>query len=77
VRFSGTQRNTLVLHNARIDADYTEPRGGFRPVKITYRWDENGQPKEDIHIARQPGESYTITCTSRPVMKSLVVELAP
>jgi hypothetical protein len=77
VRFAGTQRNTLMLQNARIDADYTEPRGGFRPVKITYQWEENGQPKEDIHIARQPGESYVITCVARPTMKSIAVELAP
>jgi hypothetical protein len=77
VRFAGTQRNTLVLQNARIDADYSEPHGGFRPVKITYRWEENGQPKEDIHIAHQPGESYPITCAARPMMKAIVVELAP
>jgi hypothetical protein len=77
VRFAGTQRNTLILQNARIDADYSEPRGGFRPVKIMYRWEESGQPKEDIHIARQPGESYTITCAARPTMKAIVLELAP
>jgi hypothetical protein len=77
VRFAGTQRNTLVLQNARIDADYSEPRGGFRPVKITYRWEENGQPKEDVHVARQPGESYMITCAARPTMKAIALELAP
>lgn len=75
VRFAGTQRNTLVLQNARIDADYREPEGGFRPVKITYAWEENGQPKQDIHIART-FEPYSITCASKPVMKSLTVELA-
>jgi hypothetical protein len=31
VRFAGTQRNTLMLQNARIDADYKEPNGGFPP----------------------------------------------
>ncbi len=76
VRFSGAQRNTLMLQNARIDADYHEPQGGFRPVKITYTWEENGQPKQDIHIAKQPGETYTIACTAKPTMKSIVLELA-
>jgi len=76
VRFSGTQRNTLVLQNSRIDADFHEPQGGYRPVKITYAWEENGQPKQDIHVAKQPGESYKIVCASKPVMKSIVLELA-
>jgi hypothetical protein len=76
VRFVGTQRNTLMFNNLRIDADYREPHGGFRPVKVTYAWEENGQPKQDIHISRQPGETYTITCAARPTMRSLVMELA-
>jgi hypothetical protein len=77
VRFSGTQRNTLLLQNARIDADYTEPRGGFRPVKVTYQWEENGQPKQNVHVVRQPAEAYAITCAEKPVMKSIILELAP
>jgi hypothetical protein len=76
VRFSGTQRNTLLLQNARIDADYREPQGGFRPVKISYAWEENGQAKQDVHIARQAGETYTIACGAKPMMKSITVELA-
>jgi hypothetical protein len=66
-----------MLQNTRIDADYTEPNGGFRPVKITYQWEEGGQPKQDVHIARQPGETYTITCAAKPTMKSIALELAP
>jgi hypothetical protein len=76
IRFAGTQRNTLVLQNTRIDADYREPHGGFRPVKVSYTWEENGKAKQDIHVARQPGETYTIACAAKPTMKSLVVELA-
>ena len=76
VRWSGTQRNTTCLFNLRIDADYREPHGRFAPVKITYTWVENGQVKRDVHIARTPNEVYTIECKSRPVMKSIILELA-
>jgi len=76
VRFHAVGRNTLALCNARIDADYKEPAGGFRPVQVTYVWEEGGLEKKDVHVAKTPAESYTITCESTPVMKSLVVELA-
>jgi hypothetical protein len=76
VRFAGTQRNTTCLFDYRIDADYKEPYGGFRPVKVVYRWEENGQAKEDEHVARKPQETYTITCAVKPRMKSITVELA-
>ena len=76
VRFKGTQRNTLVLQNLRIDADYTEPHGGFAPVKVTYTWEESGQPRQDVRVVKQPHESYTINCAAKPTMKSIVLELA-
>ena len=74
VRFAGTQRNTTMLYNLRIDADYREPAGGFRPVKVTYAWEENGKPKQDVHVVRKPDETYLITCAAKPLMKSIVVE---
>jgi hypothetical protein len=76
VRWSGTQRNTTCLLNLRIDADYQEPRGGFRPVQITYVWEENGVEKRDAHVFRSHQETYRIHCAARPVMKSLIAELA-
>ena len=76
VRYRGEGRNTLVMTNARIDADYKEPAGGFRPVRVTYTWEEGGLEKKDVHVAGSPEETYTITCESAPVMKSLVLELA-
>lgn len=76
VRFSGTQRNTAMISNFRIDADYLQPNGGFRPVKITYNWEEDGKAKQDVHVAKSKDEKYTITCASKPVMKSIVLELA-
>ena len=60
----------------RIDADYEEPHGGFRPVKVTYTWEEDGRPMRDVHVASKPDESYRILCTARPVMKSITLELA-
>ena len=77
VRFSGVERNTTCLFTVRIDADYKEPNGGFRPVKVTYVWDEGGTEKKDVHVAQKPDETYTINCAAKPTMKSLVVELAP
>jgi len=76
VRYRGTGRNTLAVTNARIDADYKEPAGGFRPVQVTYVWEEGGLEKKDVHVARGPAETYTIACDSTPLMKSLIVELA-
>lgn len=77
VRYVGTQADTAVILNFRIDADYVEPQGGFRPVKVTYVWDENGIEKRDAHLATQPTETYTLQCTEKPVMKRIVLELAP
>jgi hypothetical protein len=76
VRYAATQRSTAMIFDLRIDADYTEPHGGFKPVKVTYTWDEAGQPKSDVHVAKAAEESYTIKCGAKPQMKSLVVELA-
>ncbi len=76
VRWVGRQRNTTCLFFARIDADYRQPRGGFRPVKITYVWDEAGGEHRDTHVARAPRETYRIHCGARLRMKSLILELA-
>ena len=76
VRFSGQNFGGGTLINAfRIDADYQEPHGGFLPVKITYTWEENGQPKQDVHIAKSADEKYVIKCATKPTMKSIVLEL--
>ena len=56
--------------------DYAEPAAGFRPVKVTYAWEEGGAAKTDAHVARTPTETYKIRCGKAPLMKSLVVELA-
>lgn len=77
LRWSGKQRNTTCLFSLRIDADYQQPHGGFRPVKVTYRWEEGGVAKQDVHIATSPRETYKIVCQGPPVMKSLTLELAP
>lgn len=65
-----------IIFNLRIDADYVEPHGGFRPVRVTYRWSEGGADKEDVHIAESPDETYQIECAGEPRMKSIVLELA-
>lgn len=77
VRFSGTRRNTAMLFNVRIDADYREPHGGFRPVKVTYVYEEAGVTKRNVHVARKRSETWTIRCARKPIMKSLTLEPAP
>jgi hypothetical protein len=78
VRFSGeTAGNAALIFGFRIDADYSEPHGGFRPVQVTYDWSEGGTPKRDVHVATKPGESWSIRCGSKPVMGSIALELAP
>ncbi len=77
VRYRGIGVNTVALCNARIDADYAEPHGGFSPVQVTYVWEEGGLEKRDLHVARSPKEAWTINVESTPVMKSLVLQLAP
>jgi hypothetical protein len=76
VRFAGSQKNTTCMFDLRIDADYKEPNGGFKPVKVTYVWDENGAEKKSEHVAKAPNESWTIQCGPKTVAKSYTVELA-
>jgi hypothetical protein len=74
VRYSATSRADLILWRYRIEADYQEPNAGFAPVQITYRWEENGQPRESVHVARSSSETYSITCAQKPLLKSLTLE---
>jgi len=76
VRYQGVSRGNTRLMSFRIDADYLEPAGGFRPVKVTYVWTEDGVEKRDVHVAKEPNEVYELTCEKKPLMKSLIVELA-
>ncbi len=45
--------NTTMFFGLRINTDYRQPHGGFRPVKVTYRWKENDQPKEHVYVAHR------------------------
>jgi hypothetical protein len=74
VKFAGKQRNTTLIFDLRIDADYREPHGGLAPVRMTYAWEENGQPKQHVHVAKAADEQFTIRCERKPVMKSIVLE---
>lgn len=75
-RYVGTSKAGLQLGSFRVDADYKDPNFGFRPVKVTYVYEEDGKPKEFVHVAKTADETFVIKCASRPVMKSLTVELA-
>lgn len=76
VRFSGVQRNTTLISDLRICADYREPHGSFAPVRVTYAWDEAGTPHQDVHVVHHPDETYSIHCDSKPLMKSIALQLA-
>ncbi len=77
LRFNGQCYNTTMLFGLRIDADYRQPHGGFRPVKITYVWDESGTEKRHERVAEKPHDVYTIRCGPGTVAKSFTVEVAP
>ncbi len=76
VRFSGKEVSATCAFGLRIDADYKEPAGGFRPVKITYAWDDAGQLKTDEHVCTKAQDTYKITCGPKAVVKSMTMELA-
>ncbi len=76
LRLSGHEVNTAMLFGLRIDADYKQPCGGFRPVKITYTWEEDGKPQTSEHVATRPDETYTIHVGPKAVLKGFAVELA-
>jgi hypothetical protein len=78
VRLTGKAHapDNVFIRDLRIDADYKEPRGGFAPVKVTYAYEENGEPKTSTHVATSPTDSYTIHCDAKPKMKSITLELA-
>jgi hypothetical protein len=77
VRFAGKQSGSLAIYRWRIDADYTEPHGGPAPVRVTYSWEENGQAKEDMHVAKSATDTWTIRCGAKPTMKAIVLEREP
>jgi hypothetical protein len=76
VRYEGSQRNATVLFGYRIDADYAEPHGSFWPIKVIYRWLEDGKEKAHVQVVRQAVEKYTIDCAAKPAMKSIALEWA-
>lgn len=76
VRFSGIQRNTTMISDLRICADYREPHGSFAPVRVTYVWDEAGTPRQDVHVVHHPDEMYTLHCDTKPRMKWISLQLA-
>ena len=76
VRFAGSARNGIIICGFRIDADCLEPDGGFRPVKVTYEWSENGTPKQAAFTARRPQASWKVHCAAKPVMKRITLEIA-
>jgi len=77
VKFAGTSRNATGFLSLRIDADYQEPHGGFAPVKVTCQWQEGGKDQQKEFVAAKPAETWTVNCAEKPVMKAIVLELAP
>ena len=76
IRLAGTQTNTTLIFDLRIDVDYNEPAGGFKPVKITYNWDESGAAKSDVHVAKSESDNWSINCGKGAQVKSFTMELA-
>jgi hypothetical protein len=76
VKLTARQVMAVCMFGLRMDVDYKQPHGGFRPVKITYTWEENGQVKTNEHVVKSAAESYVIKCGPKTVCKSISLELA-
>jgi hypothetical protein len=76
VRYAGQQVNTTMISGFRIDADYRPPSAGFLPMRITYKWKEDGKERTDVHVTAKEEESYVISCTTKPSMESITMEVA-
>jgi hypothetical protein len=74
VRYLCHKKSDTAFWSFRVDADYADSHAGFAPIKVTYRWEENGTVKEDVHMATKPDDTWKITCGAKPLMKSIVVE---
>ena len=48
----------------------------IEPLKVTYVWQEGGGTKRHVHTAKKSPSKYTISCGTKPVMKSIIVEMA-
>ena len=70
------QASTSLLFDLQICTDYKEPAGEFKPVKITYTWDEAGQANTAEHIAKTPQDAFNITCGPKAVVRSFAMQLA-
>jgi hypothetical protein len=70
------KESNAFIFDLRIDADYVEPAGGFKPVKIKYVWEEGDAVKSHVHVARSPSDTFKITCGPGAVVKSYSMELA-
>jgi hypothetical protein len=76
VKLAGSLKNTTLIFDLRIDADYKEPAGTFKPVKVTYNWDEKGTAKNDVHVAKNENDAWSINCGAGTVVKRYTMELA-
>jgi len=72
IKIAGVQKNTAAIFDMRIDADYEEPNGGFRPVKVTYVWEEDGKEKKDEHVCKTAEDAWTIPCGPKTVARSYI-----
>ena len=70
-RFELTGNNTVGIFSFRIDGDYRDPAGAFRPFEVVHRWKEGGQEKTHRErIARLP-HRYRIETATDPEMVSV------
>ncbi len=76
VRYAGQQVNTTMISGFRIDADYHPAAAGFLPMRITYKWTEEGKERIDEHVTARDEESYVISCAAKPSMESITMEVA-
>ncbi len=72
--FGGRDRHGIGLYTFRIDVDHRDPRGGMRPVRVTWAWSERGRPRTHEMTIREYPTTYAIETQASPLMTSLRIE---
>lgn len=84
VRYVLNQKgNTTGIFALRVNVDFWDTPDGrkprraeFLPVRVIYSWEENGRKASHQEIVRDFPHTYTVTCSSKPLMKSITVSPA-
>jgi len=74
VRYELNGPGAVAMFVFRVDVDYEDPLAGPRPVRVTYRWTEDGAERSNSVVVTDYPTSWSIDLPSVPIMRSIRVE---